>query len=264
MPESYGGAMSTTALVIVLVVVVVVVLVAAVFVGWSVTRRRSLREQFGDEYEDVLDSAGSRRLAETELRQRQRRHQNLNIVALSPEAQQSYTAAWQAIQEQFVDDPAASVAQADTLVTTVAAERGYPTDDYDQHVSDLSVQHAGALSGYRSAHDISVNGAAATASTEDLRQALVNYRALVTDLIGAPSVDAEPVVANAPVDTAPVDTAPVDTAAVETPGDDTPVADNTAVATADDDVVTPSADASDGSDRTESPSDAVPTTAART
>jgi hypothetical protein len=42
---------------------------------------------------------------------------------------------------RFVDAPGLALAEAVELVTAVEAERGYPTDDFQQQLSDLSVAH---------------------------------------------------------------------------------------------------------------------------
>jgi hypothetical protein len=55
-------------------------------------------------------------------------------------------------------------------------------------MADLSVGHARRLDGYRRAEDTADQAAAA--STEDLRLALLWYRAMFRDLVGAP--DREP------------------------------------------------------------------------
>jgi hypothetical protein len=221
--------MSTTALVI--VVIVAVIVIAAAVIAWSVARRNSLRQQFGDEYEEALDTAGSRRLAEAELRERQRRHQALSLKPWSDESRQTYTAQWQEIQGRFVDDPSGSLAAADALVTAVIAERGYPTDDFDQQLSHLSVEHAATLPNYRAAH--AVTGADGPASTEDLRQALVDYRSVFSDLLGIEPDDVSTIADGAaPVDaTAVDDVTPVDAAAVDdvTPVDAVAVDDATPV-----------------------------------
>jgi hypothetical protein len=66
-------------------------------------------------------------------------------------------------------------------------DRGYPTQPYDQTLADLSVEHASTLDHFRAAHDISTKAAAGTASTEDLRQAMIHYRALFAELLGDPA-----------------------------------------------------------------------------
>jgi hypothetical protein len=73
-------------------------------------------------------------------------------------------------------------------------ERGYPTEGGDQVMADLSVDHANVLDHYRAAYDISQRAADNAASTEDLRQAMIHYRALFQDLLGDKStIDEAPV-----------------------------------------------------------------------
>jgi hypothetical protein len=168
---------------IVLIVVALLVLAAIVF-GVQAARRRRLRQTFGPEYDRVVADAGNRTEAEKELLERTKRHAQLELKPLSPESRTRYSAAWEEVQIRFVDDPKEAVATADELVTRLIAERGYPTGDYDERLADLSVEHASTLEHYRSAHDISTRSSDGQAETEDLRQALVHYRALFADLLG--------------------------------------------------------------------------------
>jgi 2-hydroxychromene-2-carboxylate isomerase len=55
--------------------------------------------------------------------------------------------------------------------------------EFDRRAEDLSVDHADVVNHYRSAHAIAVQHARQGASTEDLRQAVVHYRALFDDLL---------------------------------------------------------------------------------
>jgi hypothetical protein len=68
-------------------------------------------------------------------------------------------------------------------------ECGYPAGqhDQDQVLADLSVEHSGTLDRYRAAEEISGKAPAGTASTEDLRQAMVHYHALFAALLGEPA-----------------------------------------------------------------------------
>ncbi|GGK37605.1 hypothetical protein GCM10010124_33010 [Pilimelia terevasa] len=175
--------MSTPGIIVLVVVLALVAAAAAVGALWY--RRQRLRRVFGPEYDRALASAPDRRAAEEELRDRERRHEDLTLREIPAEARRAYHVRWNQIQEQFVDDPAGAVRAADVLLTTVIGERGYPTDGYDQQVADLSVEHADVLHHYRAAHAVSDRAAADTASTEDLRQALVHYRQLVATLLGA-------------------------------------------------------------------------------
>ncbi|HEY5354182.1 MAG TPA: hypothetical protein VIK57_17165 [Streptosporangiaceae bacterium] len=169
-------------------VIVVVIIVAAILVAVSAAnRRRRLRERFGPEYDRAVTEHGSRREAESELAGRERHVRDLDLRPLSPAARSQYTSEWTAVQEQFVDAPQAAVTGAQTLVSAVMQDRGYPTQPYDQTLADLSVEHAKTLDHFRAAHDISQNAAAGTATTEDLRQAMIHYRALFAELLGEPA-----------------------------------------------------------------------------
>jgi Tfp pilus assembly protein PilX len=177
--------MSTGA--IVAIIVVVLVVVAALAVLAAAKRRRELRERFGPEYDRAVTEHESKRQAEAELAERERRVRQLNIRPLEPAARARYSSEWTAVQEQFVDAPQAAVAGAQTLIVAVLKDRGYPTEGHDQTVADLSVEHASTMDRYRAAHAISERAAAGSASTEDLRQAMVDYRALFAELLGEPA-----------------------------------------------------------------------------
>jgi hypothetical protein len=73
------------------------------------------------------------------------------------------------------------------------ADRGYPAVDDDQAFADLSVDHAQTVGHFRSAREITlgVTGSATPSDevTEELRQALIHYRALFSDLLGEPSTN---------------------------------------------------------------------------
>jgi hypothetical protein len=174
----------STGIVIVIVVIAIVVVGAVVALVMSANRRRRLQQRFGPEYDRVVNERESRREAEAELASRERRVSELNIQPLEPAARARYAAEWATIQEQFVDAPQAAVAQAQGLVVAVMNDRGYPTEDRDQVLADLSVEHAAFLDHYRAAADISERATAGTSSTEDLRQAVIHYRALFQELLG--------------------------------------------------------------------------------
>jgi hypothetical protein len=173
--------MSTGTIVIIIVVIIVV---AAIIAGVMYQRRRRLQERFGPEYDRMVEEKGSRTKAEAELTSRQRRVAGLDIRPLDPAARARYQEDWAAVQEQFVDAPQEAVMAAQRLVMTVMQERGYPTEGGDQVLADLSVDHANVLDHYRAAYDISQRAADNAASTEDLRQAMIHYRALFQDLLG--------------------------------------------------------------------------------
>jgi hypothetical protein len=169
---------------ILLVIIVVVLLVA---VGWLLYERRrstELRSTFGAEYQRTVEDAGSRREAEDELRRRQERVQALDIRPLPEGARDAYAGEWRQIQALFVDEPQAAIDDADELIGRVMEDRGYPVSDFDQRVADVSVDHASVVEHYRAAHAIAERADQVDNDTEELRQAMVHYRALFEDLLG--------------------------------------------------------------------------------
>jgi hypothetical protein len=173
--------MSTGAII---VIIVVIVLAAAAVVAASELRRARMRRQFGPEYDRMAKELG-RRKADAELTARHRRVAELGIHPVTAEQQASYAGDWTAVQERFVDAPAQAVAEAGKLILDVMRDRGYPADDRDASMEALSVNHGRVLEGYRQAQD--VEGRTDSASTEELREAMIRYRALFDDLLGAPN-----------------------------------------------------------------------------
>jgi hypothetical protein len=170
-------------------VIVAVLVIALVVAGLVIARQRRsqrLQEGFGPEYGRTLAEKGDRRAAESELLERRERRQKLEVRELDPESRERYAERWRGAQRTFVDQPGAAVAEADRLVTEVMHERGYPVEeDFERRAADVSVDHPVVVESYRAAHGISVRAARNEADTEDLRQALVHFRALFDELLGA-------------------------------------------------------------------------------
>jgi FtsZ-interacting cell division protein ZipA len=152
---------------------------------WVSRRRQSqrLEDHYGREYDRTLQEAHSRREAENELLERERRREHLDIHELDPTSQSRYRDEWQELQQRFVDEPRGAVVDADRLVTSVMRDRGYPVEDFEQRAADISVDHPEVVSDYRTAHDIALRVREDRASTEDLRQAVVHYRSLFDQLL---------------------------------------------------------------------------------
>jgi len=169
------------------VVVVVIVVVALLVIAGAILlprmRSRRLQQQFGPEYGRTVDATGDRREAERDLAEREQRRSELQIRELDPGARNAFAQRWRSTQERFVDAPDQAVGDADGLVQEVMRERGYPVGDFDQQARDVSVDHAGVVSEYHAAHDISVLSGRGQASTEQLREAMVHYRTLFAELL---------------------------------------------------------------------------------
>jgi hypothetical protein len=172
--------MSTGAIIAIIVIVALIVVAAAAAI--PALQRARMRRQFGPEYDRLAKELGAKK-ASDELSARLRRAEALGIHPLSAEQQANYSDGWTTVQEQFVDKPAEAVSGAETLIWDVMRDRGYPTDDRNASVEALSVYHANAHHGYRQVSEVDLE----SATTEDLRQALIRCRALFEDLVGAPA-----------------------------------------------------------------------------
>jgi hypothetical protein len=167
---------------VIAIIVAVLAVVAVVLLYLKTQRSRRLRERFGPEYDRAVSKAGSLR-AESRLEKLERRVNQYNIRALEPSARDRYVQEWRLVQARFVDDPNNAVGAADRLLGEVMAARGYPVADFEQQADDLSVTHPLVIEHYRAGHAIAVRHAQGHATTEDLRQALIHYRALFDELV---------------------------------------------------------------------------------
>ena len=164
-----------------------VVIVCVVVFTWWRERSRShrteeLQGQFGQEYDRTVQEKG-RKGAETELAERKERVEAMPLQQLTPQQTDQFAQLWTATQARFVDDPGGAVTDADRLVADVMRTRGYPVGDFDQRAADVSVDHPQVVANYRAAHEIAIRHSRAEATTEELRQAMVHYRALFSDLL---------------------------------------------------------------------------------
>lgn len=185
--------MSTAAIIAVTAAVVVIAAVAAALVlqggaGPGIKRR------FGPEYERALAlHDGDARATRRELAERFKRYRGLEPRALAPDTRQRYAARWTALQGQFVDDPAAALGSADTLIAELAVDRGYPAADSPEHVDALSVHHPRHVQGYRDAHAAALAAGSGQSGpgldTEAQRKALVAARGLFEELLRSGASD---------------------------------------------------------------------------
>ncbi len=178
--------MDTRILIAIFVAVVALFIVAAVII----TRQRKskhLKEQFGPEYDRAVEQHGNARHAEAVLIDREKRVEKFALRPLTPSDRERYAEDWAAIQRRFVDDPSNAVTQADTLVNTVLAARGYPIGDFEQRAADISVNYPTLVQNYRSAREVMARHNQSQTSTEDLRLAMVNFRSLFDELLDTSS-----------------------------------------------------------------------------
>jgi len=171
----------------ILIVAVVVVLAIAVagYVLYQKKQSQRLEQRFGPEYAEALNQHGSRARAEAELRKREKRVGKFEIVPLAPAEVQRFSQSWMRLQGSFIDDPKGVLIQAEQLVRELMRKRGFPMGDFELRAADLSVDHPSVVSNYRAAQKILTRDQRGEADTEELRRAVVHFRALFDELLGA-------------------------------------------------------------------------------
>lgn len=191
--------LTTTQEIVILAAVLIIVGGVVVFL---MQRRRTadLRNRFGEaEYQRAVTERGDRRHAEAVLDERAKRVKSYHLRPLTPGDRARFISAWANVQAHFVDAPAGAIAEADQLLGDVMSTCGYPVADFEQRAADISVDHPIVTQNYRAAHSIAALQAQGQATTEDLRRAMIHYRALFEDLVGAPTEVARPIVEPAAV-----------------------------------------------------------------
>jgi hypothetical protein len=163
--------------------VIVALLAIATFLHFRRHESHTLEKHFGPEYGRAVEQFGSRSKAEAELKARQKRVEKLHIEPLSAQDAARFGDAWRGLQAGFVDNPKASLAEADRLVRELMQARGYPMGDFDRRAADISVDHPTVVDHYRAAHDIALRDQRGEVDTEGMRQAVIHYRALFSELL---------------------------------------------------------------------------------
>ncbi|HEY2532515.1 MAG TPA: hypothetical protein VGJ20_32045 [Xanthobacteraceae bacterium] len=169
-------------------VISVALLIAVVLavVAWLIVQRQRslhLKRRFGPEYDLTVSEFHSRTKAETELKKREERVARLKLVPLTPADAARFSDAWNTLQGRFIDSPKGVVVEADHLVQELMTRRGYPMGDFERMAADVSVDHPTVVSTYRAAQAIAVRDARGQADTEELRKAVIYYRALFDELL---------------------------------------------------------------------------------
>jgi hypothetical protein len=173
-------------LIVAVFVLIVAVLIA---VGAYLEHRKSktiaLRNRFGTEYDRAVVTHGSSRKAENKLADRETRVEALKIRDLEATERDRFVAEWHTVQSRFVDHPKAAVTEADDLVNALLEARGYPRAGFEQRADDVSVTYPRVMENYRRAHGVAIRPGQVEATTEELRTAMIQYRAIFDELLQA-------------------------------------------------------------------------------
>jgi len=168
--------------IVILVLVIVGGILGVVYAGRKRTKR--LSGHFGTEYARTVEAVGDEKKALSELEQRQKHVEALNIRPLTIIEREQYLADWTSVQSKFVDEPGQAIIDADHLIMEVMQVRAYPVANFEQRAADLSVNYPELVSNYRAARAIAIKNEQQQADTEELRQAMIYYRSLFKELLG--------------------------------------------------------------------------------
>jgi hypothetical protein len=174
----------------ILVTVVVLFFAVAIAIGVYLEQRKkrtlALKNRFGTEYDRAVHTHGSSQKAEAKLADRETRVEALKIRDLGAAERDRFVAEWQTVQSRFVDHPKAAVTEADDLINTLLVARGYPQTGFEQRAADVSVTYPRVMENYRLANSIAVRPGRVDATTEELRTAMIQYRAIFDELVQSP------------------------------------------------------------------------------
>ena len=178
---------NTTLLIIILVVIVVVIALIAFFVyrrRRQQQRQERARQEYGSEYERVVEERGTEREAEQELRERRERVEG-EVQPLSEESRRRYEDQWGEVERTFVDDPKVALDDADRVVAEILSERNFPTHTRQEASEGLGVMHPGVVKDFREAQRVHQDAidSEGEADLEKMRQAIQKYRSVYERLI---------------------------------------------------------------------------------
>jgi cytoskeletal protein RodZ len=173
-----------TIIIVVLVLVIVGLILALVF---SQRQRAKLskkyQDKFGPDYDATVKTMGNETKAQKEMDNRQKHVDSLDIRSLTLNEREKYLSEWKAVQAKFIDQPGPATVEADHLIMEVMQLRNYPVSNFEQRAADISINYPELVTNYRLARAIAIKNEQHEADTEELRQALVHYRALFNELL---------------------------------------------------------------------------------
>jgi hypothetical protein len=160
----------------------VVLLLALASVAVKRRRRRHLQERFGGEYERAVSTSG-RREGEHLLSEVEREHEDLEIRELPSAARERYLEEWRQAELRFIGDPRDAVRSAERVLVHILEDSGYPSNgDAEHQAAHVAVDHPEVAERYR--HGRARLEKDGDQETENLRRAMIDFRAVVDELVG--------------------------------------------------------------------------------
>jgi hypothetical protein len=174
---------STQSEIIAFFVVIALLICVGIYRAVRKSRSTAFKNRFGTEYDRAVLEHGSAQKAESKLSARETRVEALTLRELGATERERFLSEWHMVQSRFVDHPRAAVLEADDLVNSLLEARGYPKADFEQRAADVSVTYPRVMENYRLANSIAVRNGPREATTEELRTAMIQYRAIFDDLL---------------------------------------------------------------------------------
>jgi len=162
---------------------VVLIVVLVLYNRHRTNRTAGFKTRFGSEYDRAVATHGSSNKAESKLADRETRVEAMKFRELGPAERERFIIQWNGLQSRFVDHPKTAVTEADDLINALLLARGYPKNDFDQRAADISVTYPGVMENYRLANGVAIRTGVSEATTEELRNAMIHYRAVFDELI---------------------------------------------------------------------------------
>ena len=175
--------LSTLDIGLILTAVVVIAVIAGLWLFMQKRKSAALRQKFGSEYNRAVLVHGSEQKAEAKLTDREERVGRFALRDLDSVERERFAKQWENVQARFVDSPKGAVMEADDLVVALMKTRGYPASDFEQRAADISVDHPMVVESFRSAHETALRVGKLEATTDELRAAMIHYRALYDELM---------------------------------------------------------------------------------
>jgi hypothetical protein len=170
-------------------IVAALIVIALIVRGARRSRTVALREKYGREYDHAVKTSGSRSRAEQDLMDRAEEANTIQIRPLTAAEHSRFREDWNRIEMRFLERPTTAVVEAEELANEIMRTRGYPMGDFEKHAAMLSVKHPAVVEHYRAGHAAIDTNRDGKSSTEELRQAMLHYRALIEDLLATPRTD---------------------------------------------------------------------------
>jgi hypothetical protein len=162
-----------------------VVLIVGAFVSDRVMRRRARRalQDASVPQDDRRDGRDDRDVTERDLQRRLERRNVIQLHDIDARRHDAIRNEWIVVQIGFVDDPTRAITRASHLVRRAMTARGYADENAFAQIDLIERDHPDLAPELRRAHHAAARSRAGDVDTEEMRRALLSYRAVCERLL---------------------------------------------------------------------------------